>query len=100
MASAHPEKSDRKEEFFEVPPAIKDIYPWWYKSGKTGGSEVILRPSAVAGANYMAVSQAYSRALHSVLTRQSTALAATAALEKELVAIMGHDRTQAGTGAH
>jgi hypothetical protein len=100
MASAHPERPGRKEEYFEVPVVIKDIYPWWYKPGDVGGSEVFMRPSAVAGANYMEVSKDYSRALHSVLARQTTAPAATAALEKELVAIMGQDRVQAGSGSH
>jgi trehalose/maltose transport system substrate-binding protein len=99
MASAHPENSGRKEEYFEVPLVIKEIYPWWYKPGEAGGSEVFLRPSAAAGANYMEVSKAYSHTLHSVLARQTTAPAAAAALEKELVAIMGQDRVQAGTGS-
>jgi hypothetical protein len=59
-----------------------------------------LRPSEVAGSNYEAVSHAYSHALHSVLTRKSTAPAAAAALENELVQIMGNDRAQPGTGLH
>jgi trehalose/maltose transport system substrate-binding protein len=90
----------RKVEFFEVPLVMSKIYPWWCTPGESDGSTVILRPSAVAGANYEAVSKAYSHALHSVLTRQSTAQAAAAALENELIAIMGHDRAQAGTGSH
>jgi len=59
-----------------------------------------LRPSTVAGSNYEAVSKAYSQALHSVLTRQSTAPVAVAALESELVRIMGSDRAQPVAGSH
>ena len=79
---------------------MKEIYPWWCKPGETGGSELISRPSAVAGSNYEAVSKAYTRALHSVLTRESTAPAAAAALENELARIMGNGGTQLGTGPH
>ncbi len=31
--ATHPEKLDRKVEYFEVPPVIREIYPWWYKPG-------------------------------------------------------------------
>jgi trehalose/maltose transport system substrate-binding protein len=96
----HPETPGRKVEYFEVPTVIKEIYPWWYKPGDTGGSEIISRPSAVAGANYEAVSKAYTDALHSVLTREATAPAAAAALENRLVRIMGTGRTQRATGSH
>src|SRR5580692_4198297 len=96
----HPEKLDRKVEYFEVPPVIKEIYPWWYKPGESGGSAIVSRPSAVAGSNYEAVSKAYTHALHSVLTRESTAPAAAAALENGLARIMGNDRAQPGTGSH
>ncbi|HXP42836.1 MAG TPA: extracellular solute-binding protein [Candidatus Acidoferrales bacterium] len=100
MASTHLEKLGRKVEFFEVPFVMRKIYPWWCKPGESAGSAVVLRPSAVAGSNYEAVSKAYSHALHSVLTRQSTAPAAAAALENELVRIMGNDRVQPETGSH
>jgi trehalose/maltose transport system substrate-binding protein len=97
--ASYSEKRGRKVEYFEVPPIMKEIYPWWYKPGESGGSEIISRPSAVAGSNYEAVSKAYTRALHSVLTRGSTAPAAAAALENELARIMGNDRTPSGTGS-
>ena len=97
--ATYPENRDRKVEYFEVPPLMKEIYPWWYKPGESGGSEIVSRPSAVAGSNYEAVSKAYSHALHSVLTRESTAPAAAAALENELARIMG-DRAQSETGSH
>src|SRR5579863_9621629 len=98
--TTHPEKPGRKVEYFDVPPIIREIYPWWYKPGESGGSEIVSRPSAVAGSNYEAVSKAYTRALHSVLTRESTAPAAAAALENELVRIIGNDKSQPGTGSH
>jgi trehalose/maltose transport system substrate-binding protein len=98
--ATHADKSSRKVEYFEVPPIIREIYPWWYKSGGSGGSEIVARPSAVVGSNYQAVSKAYTHALHTVLTRESTAPAAAAVLEKELVQVMGNDRAQPGTGSH
>jgi trehalose/maltose transport system substrate-binding protein len=94
--ATHRQKPGRKVEYFEVPPVIKEIYPWWYKAGESGGSEIISRPSAVTGANYEAVSKAYTEALHSVLTRESTAPAAAAKLETELARIMDNSKTQAG----
>jgi trehalose/maltose transport system substrate-binding protein len=97
--AAYSEKRDRKVEYFEVPPIMKEIYPWWYKPGESGGSGIISRPSAVAGSNYQAVSKAYTGALHSVLTRESTAPAAAAALESELARIMANNRTPPGTGS-
>jgi trehalose/maltose transport system substrate-binding protein len=99
MASPHVEKLGRKVEYFEVPLVMTKIYPWWCNPGESAGSAVVLRPSAVAGSNYEAVSHPYSHALHSVLTRESTAPAAAAALENELVQIMGNDRAQPRTGS-
>jgi trehalose/maltose transport system substrate-binding protein len=96
----HPQKPGRKVEYFEVPTVMKEIYPWWCKPGESGGSEIISRPSTVAGSNYESVSKAYSHALHSVLTRESTAPAAAAALENELARIMENDKAQPGTGSH
>jgi trehalose/maltose transport system substrate-binding protein len=96
----HSDQSNRKVEYFEVPPLMKEIYPWWYKPGQSGGSAIISRPSAVAGSNYPAVSTAYTHALHSVLTQESTAPAAAAALQNELVRIMGSGTAQPGAGSH
>ena len=100
MASNRRATSGRKVEYYQVPLIAKEIYPWWHKPGDTGGSEIVSRPSAVAGLNYEAVSKAYSRALHSVLTQESTAPAAAAALEIELASIMRSDATQPATSAH
>ena len=94
------QKPGRKLEYFEVPTVIREIYPWWYKAGDSGGSEIVSRPSAVAGSHYGAVSKAYTDALHSVLTRESTAPAAAAALENQLIRIMGNDRAQREAGSH
>lgn len=52
-------------------------------------SGVVLRPSGVTGKNYNEVSDAYSRAVHSVLTHERSASDAAASLEKELVRITG-----------
>ena len=93
-------KPGRKVEYFEVPPLMKEIYPWWYKPGDSGGSKIVARPSAAAGSNYEAVSKAYTKALHSVLTRGSTAPAAAASLENELVRIMRKNSAQPATGSH
>jgi len=98
--ATHPEKPGRKVEYFEVPPVMKEIYPWWYKPGESGGAGIVARPAVVTGSNYEAVSKAYTTALHSVLTRESTAPAAAASLENELVRIMGNDKAQSGTGSH
>src|SRR5580698_7507165 len=98
--AAHSDKLGRKVEYFEVPPLMREIYPWWYKQGDSGGSGIVSRPSAVAGSNYEAVSKAYTHALHSVLTQESTAPAAAATLEKDLARIMGNDTAQPGTGSH
>jgi trehalose/maltose transport system substrate-binding protein len=98
--ASHPQKPGRRVEYFEVPPVMKEIYPWWCKPGESGGSEIISRPSAVAGSNYEAVSKAYTRALHSVLTRESTAPAAVAALDDELIRIMGNNRPQPTAASH
>jgi trehalose/maltose transport system substrate-binding protein len=87
--ATHPQKPGRKVQYFEAPAVMKEIYPWWSKPGETGGSEIVSRPSTVAGSNYEAVSKAYTQALHSVLTRESTAPAAAAALENQLARIMG-----------
>lgn len=99
LRSTHLATPGRTVEYFEVPLVMSKIYPWWCKPGETGGSAVVLRPSVVAGSNYEAVSHAYSHALHSVLTRESTAPAAAAALETELVKIMGNATDQGRKGS-
>ena len=100
MTSGHPGKLGRKVEFFEVPLVMRKIYPWWRQPGEPAGSDIVSRPSAIAGSKYEQVSEAYSHALHSVLTGQTKAPVAAAALENELVQVMSPDRAQPETGAH
>jgi len=96
-ATPHIDKTGRT--YFEVPLVMTKIYPWWCKPGDSAGSGIVLRPSVVAGSNYEAVSKAYSHAFHSVLTGESTAPAAVASIEKQLVQIMGSENAQAGMGS-
>ena len=60
-------------------PSLKEVFQ----------RDAVARPSAVTGKKYPEVSEAYSRAVHSVLTRRETAARAVADLERELVRITG-----------
>ena len=53
------------------------------------GSQLVSRPSNVTGQTYEAVTEAYVRAVHFVLTGERSAPMAAAALEKQLIAITG-----------
>jgi trehalose/maltose transport system substrate-binding protein len=99
-ASPHVETAGRKAEYFEVPLEMKNIYPWWCKPGESGGSTGVSRPAVVAGSKYESVSTAYAQALHSVLTRETTAPAAASALESELARIMGSDKVKPVADSH
>jgi hypothetical protein len=55
--------------------------------GQTGG--LVSRPSTVAGYSYEDVSDAYAKAVHSVLIGERGASVAAASLEKQLVARTG-----------
>jgi trehalose/maltose transport system substrate-binding protein len=81
-----------------LPPTVPDLYddpevlrvnPYYtpLKEAFLGGA--VSRPSSVTASKYAAVSRAYFRAVHSVLTRQQKAAAAAASLERELVWITG-----------
>lgn len=70
-------------------PAVLEPNPHFPLLSEALLTGVVLRPSEVGGRNYNEVSNAYSRAVHSVLTRERTAPDAPAALEKELVRITG-----------
>jgi trehalose/maltose transport system substrate-binding protein len=85
-ASAHSEVP-KEPELYDLP-GILHPYPQLAASRQQGGS-VVARPSVVSGAHYEDVSQAYIRALHSVLIGEKPAPVAAAALEKELVQITG-----------
>jgi trehalose/maltose transport system substrate-binding protein len=78
-------------QLFDLPLLLAKQYPWAPKAGERSGATVVSRPSNVSGAHYEEVSRAYSEAVHSVLTRQSTAAAAASSLEKELVRITGFE---------
>lgn len=77
-------------ELFELP-VILQPYPGLANENQDGAA-VVSRPSNVTGDKYEAVSRAYIRALHSVLTGETPAPVAAAALEKELIAITGFKR--------
>jgi trehalose/maltose transport system substrate-binding protein len=77
----------KEPELYDLP-EILEPYPQLAASRQQRGS-VVARPSIVSGEKYEDVSQAYIRALHSVLTGEKTASVAAAALEKELVQITG-----------
>lgn len=69
-------------------PAVLQLYPQLGKL-RQGGGGIVARPSIPAGQKYEEVSRAYIGTLHSVLTREKTASAAGAELEKELMEITG-----------
>ena len=79
----------KRLELVELPKLLDEAYPWARRPGDSPGGILISRPSAVAGAKYEDVSKVYSEAVQSVLTHKSTAPAAAAKVEKELVEITG-----------
>ena len=74
-------------ELYELP-LIVDPYPQSPQLTQQRGG-VVSRPSSIAGPVYEGVSKAYIEALHSVLLRKTSAPNATAALEKQLIAVTG-----------
>jgi trehalose/maltose transport system substrate-binding protein len=81
-----------------LPPTVAELYeapellmasPYYrpLKNVFLGGA--LSRPSSAAGHKYGEVSEAYFRAVHSVITRQQKAPAAAAALERQLAWITG-----------
>jgi trehalose/maltose transport system substrate-binding protein len=77
-------------------PDVQDL-PTLMAPPKTGGpapppSDVVARPSIVAGPKYEEVSRAFIRAVHSVLTGEASAANAASILEKDLVAITGFEK--------
>jgi trehalose/maltose transport system substrate-binding protein len=79
-----------RPEIFELPALLK-AFTRLGRSDERRGGGTVTRPSTITGQKYDDVSQAYARAVHSVLTGQSKALDAAAALEKELVRITGFE---------
>jgi len=82
-----------------VPPTREQLYqspqvlepnPYFAPLGQALSTGVaVLRPSDVTGKNYEEVTEAYIRAVHSVLTHEQGAPNAAAALEAELIRITG-----------
>jgi trehalose/maltose transport system substrate-binding protein len=56
--------------------------------------ELVARPSTVAGSAYEAVSKAFFHAVHSVLTGEKSASSVAPALEKDLLAITGFEKSR------
>jgi trehalose/maltose transport system substrate-binding protein len=74
--------------FYRLPTILK-AYSRSISAGQPSGDGIASRPSTVVGRNYEEVSRAYAAAVHSVLTRKKSALAAAAELETELERITG-----------
>jgi trehalose/maltose transport system substrate-binding protein len=80
------------------PPTLANLYaeqavigpdPRYTVVGQGFRTGLVRRPSIVTGKNYQAVSDAYVKAVHSVLTHQKSGADAAANLETELVRITG-----------
>ena len=77
----------KEQQLYALPEILKP-YPQYAASTQNAG-RVVARPSIVSGEKYEAVSRAYIRALHSVLSGEEVPSVAAAALEKELIQITG-----------
>src|SRR5262249_24461008 len=77
-------------------PGVLGAHPYYARLREVFQAGTISRPSTVAGDKYQDVSRAYSRAVHSVLTREKASEAAAAALERELSWITGLQVRPAG----
>jgi len=80
------------------PPTLMDLYeqpaviqsnPRYALVSRGFRTGLVRRPSNVTGKNYQDVTNAYIKAVHSVLTREQSGPNAAAALENELVSITG-----------
>jgi trehalose/maltose transport system substrate-binding protein len=78
-------------------PSLLDPYTHSAESGQQR-SGLVARPSIASGHTYEQVTQAYTRAVHSVLTGKKSAPEAAAALEKQLVEITGFKIAPPRTG--
>jgi len=75
-------------ELYDVPEVLKPN-PGFALVRQAFRTGTVSRPSNVTGKKYPDVSEAYTRAVHSVLTGEKSAPEAAAALESELVRITG-----------
>ena len=77
-----------RRDLYEDPEALRtNPYYSWLKDALP--RIVVARPAAVSGKKYTAVSEAYAKAVHDVLTRQKSPADAMAELEKTLVQLTG-----------
>ena len=65
-------------------PAVVKAHPYYTSLKEVLQGGALSRPAAASGPKYTEVSRAYSRAVHSVLTREQKAATAVASLEREL----------------
>jgi trehalose/maltose transport system substrate-binding protein len=88
----------KRSRVLSLPPTLPELYnlpevlepnPRFALLSQAFRTGTVSRPSAVTGKKYVDVTEAYIRAVHSVLTRENSASEAAAALENELVRITG-----------
>jgi trehalose/maltose transport system substrate-binding protein len=88
----------KRSRVLSVPPSLPELYdvpdvlgpnPGFAMFRQAFRTGIVSRPSNVTGTKYPDVSEAYARAVHSVLTGEKSAPEAAAALENELVRITG-----------
>ncbi len=70
-------------------PEVREPNPRFHLLSQAFRTGIVLRPSNVSGKKYQDVSEAYFRAVHSVLAGEKSAPEAAAALENDLVHITG-----------
>jgi trehalose/maltose transport system substrate-binding protein len=68
---------------------IMDYTPLSGSLSNLAATDMVVRPSVIAGKSYDKVSRAYFTAIHAALTRQVSAREALGRLEEELVRITG-----------
>jgi trehalose/maltose transport system substrate-binding protein len=77
-----------RPELYELPEVL-EANPHFALLSRAFRTGIVSRPSAVTGKKYQEVTDAYTQAVHSVLTGEKSAPEAAAALENELVRITG-----------
>jgi trehalose/maltose transport system substrate-binding protein len=91
----------KRSRVFSQPPTLPDLYelpavlepnPRFALLSQAFRTGIVQRPSDVTGKKYHDVTNAYIKAVHSVLTREASGPEAAAALENELVRITGFKR--------
>ncbi len=85
-------------ELYELP-GVREPNPNFALLSQAFRTGMVLRPSNVTGKNYQAVTDAYTQAVHSVLTGEKSAPEAAATVENELVRITGFKKGPASGGS-